>query len=219
MNSNENSSGGVIQIFCKAPLPGKAKTRLIPELGAEGAARLHAHLANSTFRKISEGREDATELWCAPDTSDPFFQQAGELHGFSLHEQHGTYLGERMAFALCQALEKYQWAILIGTDCPGLHAGIISNAKRILEAGEEVVFGPAADGGFYLVGLRRYPEHLFSGMQWGHERVMLDIESRLGKSDISWCRLETMNDLDRPQDLARFPELMKQTGIKNYALD
>lgn len=200
-------------------MPGKVKTRLIPELGAEGAARLHAHLANSTFTKISERMTGVAELWCAPDTSDPFFQEAGETHDFSLHEQHGKDLGERMAFALCQAVEKYQWAILIGTDCPELHAGIIDEAKRKLEGGEEIVFGPAADGGFYLVGLRRYPQGLFSNMQWGDENVMKEIEARLERSALSCCMLDTLNDLDRPEDLARFPELMQQTGIKNYELD
>ena len=136
-----------------APEAGKAKTRLIPELGPARAARLHAQLVHLTLGKVTEGQPDPVQLWCSPCQDYLFFKQCRAAYGVSLHAQSGNDLGERMCNAFDRALLDYDWALMIGTDCPDLSSVDFKRARQSFEKGIDVVLGPAADGGYYLICL------------------------------------------------------------------
>jgi len=182
----------MIIVFARAPVPGAAKTRLIPALGEWGAARLHARLARHAVRT-------ALASGCGPV----------EVHGTARHSffrslkarfrlQRGRDLGERMH----HALSRNPGAILIGTDCPELTAADLRRAARLLRGGAEVVIAPAEDGGYALIGARRVPAELFRGIAWGTSSVYEETVKRLKPH--RWRALRMVWDVDRPQDLERF---------------
>ena len=201
-------SGGVILVFTRAPVAGKAKTRLIPELGPARAARLHAQLVHLTLGKVTEGQSDPVQLWCSPHQDHLFFKQCRAVYGVSLHDQSGNDLGERMCNAFDQALLDYDWALMIGTDCPDLSSVDFKRARQSFDEGIDVVLGPAADGGYYLIGLQRSQPELFTNIPWGGPKVLSSTQIRLRELGLSGAELDERHDLDRPGDLKRFPQLL-----------
>ena len=201
-------SGGVILVFARAPVAGKAKTRLIPKLGSIGAARLHAKLAHLTLGRVVEGQDVPVQLWCSPCQDYLFFRNCRAVYGASLHDQSGNDLGERMSNAFDQALLAYDWALMIGTDCPDLSSADLERAGKSLDKGVDVVMGPAADGGYYLIGLQRSQPELFTNIPWGGPRVLSCTRTRIEELGLSSTELDQRHDLDRPDDLKRFPQLL-----------
>ncbi|HDK37815.1 MAG TPA: DUF2064 domain-containing protein, partial [Thiolapillus brandeum] len=108
-----------ILVFAKAPIPGQAKTRLIPALGEEGAARLHSKLVLHTLNSLHD-IEYPVELWCTPDITHELFKTCAASFDIGLKRQQGKDLGVRMYEAFQATLTDTPWAILIGTDCPDL---------------------------------------------------------------------------------------------------
>jgi uncharacterized protein len=183
-----------ILVFARAPIPGKAKTRLEPRLGAWGAARLQARLTQQAVRTALAARCGPVELH---GTRRHALLLRYQRTGVCFRLQHGKDLGERMHHALRSA----RCAILIGTDCPELHAGDLRRAARLLRGSAEVVVAPARDGGYVLIGARRVSPQLFAGIEWGGERVYADTVQRLQRLGWSWRALREMRDVDRPADL------------------
>lgn len=193
-----------IAVFAKAPVPGAVKTRLVPLLGAEGAARLHASLVRHALATAREARPAALQLWCAPDASHPFFAECADRFSCELHVQQGADLGSRMAHAFASNAP----LVLIGGDCPSLQASHLEHAWRALESGD-AVFAPAEDGGYALVGLARPAPLLFEGIDWGREGVMRETRRRVAASGLRCVELETLWDVDRPEDYRR----MQASGV------
>lgn len=192
-------------MFAKAPVAGLAKTRLIPALGAEGAARLHAGLVERTLRTALAAAAARVELWCAPDCSHPFF--AGwASRGVKLHAQPEGDLGERMA-AFFRAAPEHGPALLIGCDCPSLTPADLREAERSLREGADAVFVPVHDGGYVLVGLSRFVPQLFADMPWSTSEVMALTRARLAAAGLRWIELPMRHDIDRPEDLRRLSNL------------
>ena len=199
---------GVILVFARAPEAGKAKTRLIPRLGPVGAAHLHAKLVHLTLGRVTASQHAHAQLWCSPGRDQPFFSQCGATYGVSLHDQSGFDLGERMSNAFDQVLRDYEWALIIGTDCPDLSSEDLECAGQDLNGGADVVLGPAADGGYYLIGLRKPEPRLFENIPWGGSEVLSRTYTRLEELGLNSAELGERYDLDRPEDLARFPHLL-----------
>lgn len=195
----------MILVFTRAPVPGQAKTRLIPSLGETGAAHLHAGLLERTLATASQVSADL-QLWCSPDTSHPVLGHCSSAFGVSLHEQCAGDLGRRMAVALEQALETYGRAILVGTDCPDLSAAAMTTALYRLQAGDDWVIGPARDGGYYLIGTSMMTRAAFAGVDWGSDRVYRQTRERLEGLGLSWSALATRQDMDTPEDLLSFAD-------------
>ena len=195
-----------ILVFAKAPEAGKVKTRLIPALGTSGAAALYASLLEHRLASLPRDGSMAIELWCSPDCSHPLFQGFSAPHA-SHHFQQGSDLGERMAHAARQALQRHRHIILIGVDCPALSPAQIRLAFNWLEAGDDAVLGPAEDGGYVLLGLRRSANCLFDSLPWGSPEVASLTRSCLKDLGWNWRELPTLWDLDRPEDLPRLIEL------------
>jgi len=201
---------GLVQVFARAPVPGQAKTRLIPALGADGAASLHAALVRDTLALLVGHVPCAVELWCAPDTAHPCFASCETDFGVALRTQADGDLGARMQHALCDGLSRHPWVLLVGCDCPELQPDDIHAAAAELQAGRDAVLGPAADGGYYLIGLSRPMPYLFDAMPWGSDRVMALTAGRLAAAGADWHAIATRRDLDRPADLLHFPWLNPQ---------
>ena len=195
-----------ILVFARAPEPGRAKTRLIPALGAEGAARLQGALLDDALTRARAAGPIAIELWGTGTDPDGILRRAAARHGASLHDQCDGDLGRRMHAALDRATTRGVPAIALGTDAPGLTSAAIARAGALLESADAVL-APALDGGYVLLGLQRCDSALFEDIEWGTERVLSVTRARLDA--LGWRRAELPPqwDLDRPEDLDRLAAL------------
>lgn len=196
-----------LAIFAKAPIPGLAKTRLIPALGAAQAARLQRQLTLRTLATAFAAQVGPVSLWCAPDTGHRFFRALARCRGLRCEPQQGADLGARMAACFAQ-LTRHGPTILIGTDCPALSVADLRHAAQALHEGIPVVVTPAEDGGYVLIGLRAALPALFSDIAWGSERVMAQTRQRLLALGTRWREPPARWDLDRPEDLERLRGLV-----------
>jgi hypothetical protein len=196
----------VILVFAKAPMPGEVKTRMIPAMGAEGAAMLHAALAERVLQTAHSTGADVV-LCAAPDATHPFFEDCADEFDVALAEQTpDADLGLRMLHALDEALAEWDRAILIGADCPAFTKKHLAAAMAQL-ADHDVVLTPADDGGYVLVGARRTAPGMFDNIDWGTDQVLDQQRRALGKAELDWHEMETLWDVDRPGDLARLKTL------------
>jgi len=189
-------------LFTRYPEPGRTKTRLVPALGPEGAADLHRRMTEHTLHRIR------SFLAMQPVSFQVLYEGGGEermrewLGGdLRMDEQGEGDLGRRMELAFSQAFQEgMKRVVVIGTDCPGIRPFHLTGAFRSLEH-KDAVIGPANDGGYYLVGLRRPAPELFQGIPWGTEEVLertLDIARARG---IRVELLDRLEDVDRPRDI------------------
>ena len=182
-------------------MPGRAKTRLIPALGAAGAAALHERMCHAALALATAAPLAPVQLWCHPDARQAFFSLCHARYGVELHEQYGADLGARLRHAFDHALESSRYAIVIGTDCPGLTEDDLRKAFRALENGGGAVLGPASDGGYVLIGLSRPAPALFADIDWGSGRVLAQTRARLADLGLRTQELPPRHDIDRPEDL------------------
>lgn len=184
-----------VRLFARYPTPGAAKTRLIPALGEDGAARLHRRLVERTIEVV----RDAELPLVVHTTGGTAAHFADWLPGVSCVDQGAGDLGERLARVPAPAL-------LLGADIPDLSTGHLQAAVDAL-AQVPVVIGPAVDGGYYLLGFRAPVPFLFDAMPWGTDAVRAETERRLTERRVPYRLLDPLHDCDRPADLARWPEL------------
>jgi len=196
-------------VFARAPEPGKVKTRLIPALGEAGAAALHRRLVMHSLRAAIGAKLGPVELWCAPDARDPFFFECERRLEVSLHSQGEGDLGARMWRAFGAALARASRAILVGSDIPALSAQYLRDAERALAGGDDVVIGPAEDGGYVLIGLSRCDAELFREIPWSGPEVLPETRRRVAALRWRLAELPALWDVDRPEDLERLPEEMR----------
>ena len=194
--------------MARAPQPGAAKTRLIPALGAVGAARLQRRFTLQALVEASRAATGGVILWGAPHCQHRFFRALRRRLAVELRSQSEGDLGARMAAVFAAYSGP---VVLIGTDCPVLLAAHLVAAARVLRGDgngpNDAVFVPADDGGYVLVGLRRPQPRLFEGIDWGSERVMAQTRERLSELGLRWLELPTLWDVDRPGDLLRLATL------------
>lgn len=185
-------------LFARYPEAGKAKTRLIPALGPDGAAALHRKLAERTVATLRKA-ELPIELRYTGAPESQFRHWLGNDIAYA--EQGEGDLGDRMARA-----SQHAPVIFLGSDCPDLRPHHVAEATQA-QASSDVVIGPAEDGGYWLLGLARPHDFLFGDMDWGTETVLSETLSRLEARGIAPTLLETLADCDRPEDLDRWPDL------------
>jgi rSAM/selenodomain-associated transferase 1 len=188
-------------VLAKAPVPGYAKTRLIPRLGADGAAALHASLVERTLRTATSAGFADLSLWCAPAREHPLFAACQALGPIRLLDQPAGDIGMRMLKTFDALLPSGGPALLIGADCPELSIAHLRDARAALTSGVDAVFIPALDGGYVLVGLRSVSPGLFANVPWGTSDVMAETRARLRELRWSWHELAPLHDLDTPADL------------------
>lgn len=196
-------------IFAKHPEPGRCKTRLIPTLGEAGAAELHAVLTARTLSQVARLPGNVSVDVCYTGLDASWFQQQCDEHELAaeLLPQVEGDLGARMLAGFGRAFANgMKRVIAIGTDCPQLSAEIICSSLARLEE-SEIVLGPAADGGYYLLGMTAPVPELFEGIAWGSSSVLEQTLAVLERLSMSVSRLPVLSDIDRPEDLALCREL------------
>lgn len=202
-----------LQIFSRLPQAGISKTRLIPALGAEGAAQLQSRLLLRTVTQAVQARLAPVELWCTPDCSDPFFQSLAATHDLALFAQCDGDLGRRMDHALDSALKSADFALLIGTDCPAMRPVHMATCLEGLETGQDAALLPASDGGYVAIGLRRPASWLFEKMPWGGSDVLTHTRNRLNQQGWTWLEPALLWDVDEPADWLRLQREMPELVI------
>jgi hypothetical protein len=191
-----------IVIFAKAPVPGRVKTRLIPALGAEGAAKLAAEMLQQTVSEAVASGLDV-ELCGEPDPATWYNGAPANLTA-----QGEGDLGQRLRRAAERVLLTEN-ILLIGADCPALDAPHLRTAAEALERHNAVIH-PAEDGGYVLLGLRRFDESLFEGIAWSTSEVAAETLKRIVALGWSVDVRETLSDVDEPSDLPRvMPDLIR----------
>ncbi|MBI1891428.1 MAG: TIGR04282 family arsenosugar biosynthesis glycosyltransferase [Burkholderiales bacterium] len=198
-------SGCALIIFAKAPVAGFAKTRLASALGDEGAARLAGRMLNETLKTAIAADIGPIELCCAPNDDHPAFRQAAAEHRIRLTTQGDGDLGARMHRALSRSLIAHRHALLIGTDALGLTPHYLRQAAQLL-CSHRTVFGPAADGGYVLVGLSEPIPPLFGDIEWSTRHVMAQTRERLRRLGVDSAEIPTLTDVDEPNDLLHVPK-------------
>lgn len=184
-----------LSIFARLPVPGKVKTRLIPAVGEEGAARIYARLLAQTVEVAKESGLDF-ELRVTGGEIMAFHELFGD--DTVVVDQGEGDLGEKMARVKAPAL-------LIGSDCPGVTAPLLQAAAGALDD-RRVVLGPANDGGYYLIGFSEPVPFLFEDMEWSTPRVLPETLARLATHGIGPAILPELADIDTAEDLAEWPE-------------
>jgi len=191
--------------FAREPVPGRVKTRLQPVLDAAGACELHSALLTHTARQLATVARCERELWVAGDPSHPVLVHAAALGGAAVRRQQGADLGERMQHALATALVGSARVVLVGSDCPGLDDAYVEAAFAAL-ATADVVLGPALDGGYVLIGVRRVDALLFRDVDWSTSAVLAQTLARVDALGWRAALLEPRRDIDRPEDLAAWQQ-------------
>ena len=194
-----------VVVFAKAPVPGLAKTRLVPALGEAGAAALAERMLRHALAQAVAADIGPVVLCATPDVPHPMLRDMAAACGAALLAQGTGDLGARMARALRRQLRRWPRALLVGTDAPALGARQLREAARAL-ADHDAVFVPTHDGGYVLVGQRRPGDpRCFRGMTWSHPQVMAETRRRLADAGLSWAELAPVVDIDEPADLASLP--------------
>ena len=217
VSSQSKSDGGGderIILFTRYPEPGITKTRLVPKLGPDGAAELHRKMTEHTLdriRMLAHIRPVSIETRYAGGDDDRMKDWLG--CDLLIRRQWGTDLGTRLTEAFHQAFrEGMRRVIIVGTDCPALTPRLLTQALQSLHE-NDLVLGPAVDGGYYLVGLRRAVPELFRDVKWGTDGVLQETLRRAAKSGLAVTLLQTEGDVDRPEDLHRW-ERVVSSGTK-----
>jgi rSAM/selenodomain-associated transferase 1 len=195
-------------IFAKAPIPGQVKTRLCPPLTPDEAASLHGSFVLDAIERSKAGARGSSGpkgidrfLACAPSSKHVFFRIMEERHGIHLIDQIGEDLGARMSQAATHVFSKgYHRVLLVGSDLPTLQPGVYAQALDLLEA-RDLVLGPAQDGGYYLLGLRRMAPELFVGIPWSTDQVLTLTRRNAEQAGLTTALLAPCRDVDTLDDL------------------
>lgn len=205
-----------IAVFAKAPVAGSVKTRLIPLLGAEGAAAAQRAMTLHTLETACSAAPAQVSLWTTGANDHPFFRECADRHDLVLHRQCEGDLGKRMSDCLLTLLKNHSSVLLIGTDCPAFCVADLHAAAHALQQGRRMVFIPAEDGGYVLVGANadEAPEarditlaEPFQLIDWGTPLVMAQTRQRMSalgwKSGRDWQELPALWDVDTADDYRR----------------
>ena len=192
-----------IAVMAKAPVPGLAKTRLVPALGEAGAAALAARLLDHAVAQAVAAALGPVTVWATPDTTHPAFQRLQRQHGVALAVQGPGDIGQRMAAVFAAHGGPL---LLMGSDLPGLTARVLQQAAAAL-AGHDAVLVPALDGGYGLVGLHRPAPALFAGVDWSTPQVLTQTRQRLASAGLRHAELPAVADIDTPDDLVHWRDV------------
>lgn len=199
-------------IFAKNTEAGKVKTRLAATIGEEAALAVYYQLLSYTASITNDlsvdkfvfysGYIEKLDAW----DNNHYFKQI----------QQGNDLGERMQQAFETIFEKgYREIVIIGTDCHELQANIISKAFTSLDS-HDVVIGPAADGGYYLLGMKQPYLTLFENISWSTNTVFYETILKCKTSQLDYCLLPILRDIDREEDLQYFKT---EKNVQHYHTD
>lgn len=189
-------------IFIRNPVLNKVKTRLSEKTGSKIALAVYHELLSATFKNAAIVNSKKTIYF-----SEKVDVAIETRFSFEPHIQEGVDLGERMSNAFKDSFRKgYDKVVLIGSDCYELTPGIISEAFKLLIT-VDCVIGPAVDGGYYLIGLRKVIPELFSGINWGTDEVFKQTITLLQKKKVEYHMLTVLRDIDTLDDVLKYSNL------------
>ncbi|WKD28923.1 TIGR04282 family arsenosugar biosynthesis glycosyltransferase [Halomonas sp. KG2] len=198
-----------LHLLAKAPLPGQAKTRLIPCLGPEGAAQAHATMVRHCVATACQalGSQHVT-LWTSLEHQHPLFVELQSHYGISLATQRQGDVGMRVRHALNSTQGP---SMVMGTDCPSITVAMLRQCSAALK-NVPVVILPAEDGGYGLIGTHDDHPSLFEGIPWGTAQVLQVTRQRLAALTLDAIFPDTMWDIDRPEDWQRWQQTLKHAN-------
>ncbi|MDD9820041.1 MAG: TIGR04282 family arsenosugar biosynthesis glycosyltransferase [Nitrospira sp.] len=217
-------AGGAIIICARAPVPGAVKTRMCPPLTLDEAATLQGSLVMDAVAVACSLRGIATYVACEPGVAHPFFRALAGRHRLSWCDQAGDDLGQRMDHAFTGVFARgHRYAVLVGTDVPTLAVRHYRRAGELLQSCD-VVFGPAEDGGYYLVALKRPAPWLFDGIPWSTAGVLARSQERVQAWGLTVGLLDYERDLDTFDDVravvvAGCPVSVRTAGVLRMLME
>jgi rSAM/selenodomain-associated transferase 1 len=186
-----------IALFARPPIPGRTKTRLSPALPSALAAAVSAALVEDSARAVATARADERSVWWAEPPGE------ASVAGLQAHLQAGHDLGERLTHTFGVLLRSdADRALVVGSDTPALEPAHLDHAFSLLDA-HDVVLGPARDGGYWCIGLRKMTLELFRDIPWSTSGVLETTLARTRTAGLAVAPADTLDDLDTPADLAR----------------
>lgn len=193
-----------VVIMAKAPRPGFAKTRLMPALGADGAASLARRLLEYALAQAHMARLGTIEL-CVTPASDALWLSIALPSDTQVTDQGEGDLGERMSRASARALHCSPAVLLMGTDCPALDAACLLHMQHALQTHDAVIL-PTRDGGYAALAFKQFSDALFTHVAWSTDTVAATTLDRM--ADLGWsvAVLPVVSDIDEPHDLAWVPQ-------------
>jgi len=207
-------SDSALIIFAKAPIPDQVKTRLCPPLTPDEAASLHGSIVLDMLERSRGAAAMDRFVACSPSSDHVFFKILEERHGVRLLTQIGDDLGARMARAMADVFALgYQTVLAIGTDLPTLPGSAFGESVKLLVA-HDLVLGPAFDGGYYLIGLRKPTPGLFAGIPWSTDRVLPLTQQKAAALGLRTALLPVRRDIDTVDDLTA---VIEETGVAGGA--
>ncbi len=195
---------GCIALMAKAPVLGEVKTRLAAGLGEQLALDAYKIMLRQAAHTLAQVEQCQRRMFVALDSEHPWLNQLAKHYELVLQPQPGGDLGERMQAILGSLLADCPWAILIGADCPVMHADYLRQAMAALQRGSDVVLGPSEDGGYVLIGMRQAHGCLFSDMPWSTSQVLPLTLDRVAQAGLMATCLEPLWDVDEPADYQRW---------------
>jgi len=193
--SATDPAGVSLIVIAKEPRPGHAKTRLIPELGPEGAAAIARACLEDTLYAVAETPSAERVLVLDGEPGD--WLPADQ--GFRVIAQREGGLAARLAGAFEDSGAAP--AVLVGMDTPQVNSGLLSEAiERLAEGGTDAVLGPASDGGYWAIGLRRSDARIFAEVPMSADDTGERQRVRLGELGLTWTELEQLRDIDTVED-------------------
>jgi rSAM/selenodomain-associated transferase 1 len=193
-------------IFAKAPIPGQVKTRLCPPLTPDEAATLHGSFVLDTLERTKAAVTKFKlpldrYLACAPASTHVFFKIMEERQGVQLIDQLGEDIGARMHHTFDTLFARgYKQVVMVGTDVPSLPLEQYKQACTLL-ASHDLVLGPALDGGYYLIGLKRPMPNLFTGIPWSTGQVLSLTQEKARTLKLTVAVTDPWRDVDTAEDL------------------
>ena len=188
-------------IFARTPELGRVKRRLAADIGEAGALAAHEELLERVIRLTAGTGDYRVALWLTRTSGRlPVW-----LESLELHEQSEGDLGQRMQQAMSESLADGGASVLVGSDCPGIDAGYVAAAFTALKSAD-VVFGPAEDGGYGLVGMTRLVPEIFAELRWGDDGVLHRALERAAQVGASVELLTEIYDVDTLADWQRYQQ-------------
>lgn len=197
-----------IFVFSKPAIAGKCKTRLIPSLGKERAAKVQSKLLIKIIDDLLEYQICPFEIW--QSEASPYFTElnAKYNHTLIMETQIGNDLGERMSHALSSGLKRSKMTIIIGSDCIEYSKQYLTDAIKSLET-NEMVIGPAFDGGYVLIGGHSHYPEVFKDIHWGTDKVLSESLAILDSKSINYSQLISLNDVDTADDYEKAAQICR----------
>jgi len=202
-------------VFAKSPLPGHCKTRLSPLLGDIKACEFYKSLLSGCFKTISALSNTDISIHIYPDTNNSFLSQLNKKYAYEFLPQRGDNLGERMFLAIRQSLNKYSKVVLIGSDCPAIDKNYIEAAFHRLKT-HDIVFGPATDGGYVLIGANKLDKRIFSNIPWSTDQVLEQSLNQSTSAGYNAGLLQALRDIDTPDDYLYYQAQIANQTFLNF---